>query len=358
MPLLHLSTLTQDLIATSLFLGGAIFLLAFATFSYMGLLPFFPPNRSAFYSGKHVLITGGSSGIGKELARVLIHAGASVTLVARNSTRLADAASHLEPPGESLAATARLNTFAADCADPDAVNRMVDHVERAFGPVDILVNAAGSAVGSYFDLTDPTAFDAQIRANYLSTVYPTHALFKRMARRRAGHLVFVSSMAGLTGVFGHTAYCSSKYAVRGFAESLLFEGKPFGIHVTIVYPPDTDTPGYHRETQTFPPETLEISSSGGLFAADSVARTIADGIMRKRFRVCFGIIGSLLGILTAGLTPNVSLIDVLVLPIARAISPLFLWDQNRIIRKGHKVRFPDINNKTSPESTATTTTTT
>lgn len=298
-------------------------------------------TRNHFYSGKHVLITGGSSGIGKELASVLVAAGASVTLVARNRERLDDTAQQLTPPGEATAPVSRVNVFAADCSDPEAVEKMVDHVERLFGPVDILVNNAGKAVGGYFDQMQPHAFRSQIDSNYFTQVYPTLQIFKRMAARRAGHIVFVSSMAGQVGVFGQSAYVSAKYALRGLAETLYYEGSPFGINVTIVFPPDTDTPGFELEQATMPTETREISDTGGLFSARSVACGIADGVMRKHFRVCFGFIGKLLGILTAGFSPRVSLVDVLIVPIARAIVPIFIWDQQKVIQKGHLARFPN-----------------
>lgn len=340
MPQLSLASL--DVLATSVFLGGAVLLLAFALFSYMGLLPLrASARRPAFYAGKHVVVTGGSSGIGKELARLLVASGASVTLVARNAQRLADAARELEPPDESRGAAKRVNTATADCSDAAKVNAMVDDIERMFGPIDILVNSAGCGVGAYFESSDEAAFRSQMDANYYTQLFPTHAVFKKMAERRNGHIVFVSSMAGLTGLFGQSAYSSAKFAIRGLAEAIYYEGKPFGIDVTIAYPPDTDTPGLQQERQTMPPETLEISDTGGLFSAARVATQIADGVMRKKFRVTIGVIGNLLGILTAGLTPGVSLWDVLLVPITRAITPFFLWDINRAVRRGHANRFPD-----------------
>lgn len=298
----------------------------------------FAQKLSAFFGGKHVLITGGSSGIGKHLARLLLSAGASVTLVARNDDRLAAAAKELRQTTDVPAPSARINVYSVDCSDSNAVEQMAGVVERLYGPVDILVNSAGAAVGGYFEELDASSFRKQMDSNYFSHVYPTHSFFKRMAVRRAGHIVFISSMAGQTGVFGQSAYCATKFAVRGLAETLYFEGKPFGINVTVVFPPDTDTPGLRNERQNMPPETLEISNTGGLFSGDRVALAIAHGILRNRFRVSIGFIGCLLDILTAGLTPGVSFVDVVMVPITKLLTPFFLWDQNRIIRKGHAVR--------------------
>lgn len=88
----------------------------------------------------------------------------------------------------------------------------------------------------------------------------------------SGIIVFVSSQAGLIGLYGYTAYTASKYAVRGFAEALQMEVKPFGISVTVNYPPDTDTPGFAEEEKGKPEETSLISETAGLFKPEKVAK--------------------------------------------------------------------------------------
>ncbi|CDF32484.1 3-ketodihydrosphingosine reductase [Chondrus crispus] len=337
-----------DILATSVFLGGAILILSFALVSYMGLLSSRPSRREAYFAGKHVVITGGSSGIGKELAGILVGAGASVTLVARNMTRLQNAAKELAPPDESLATAARVNIASADCSDAKAVDKMVDDVESQFGPIDILVNSAGTAVGGYFEDLSPETFEFMMKANYFAQLYPTHAVFKRMTHRRAGQIVLISSMAGQIGIIGHSAYSPSKFAVRGLAEAVWYEGKPFGIGVTVAYPPDTDTPGYQSEKDTMPPETHEISNSSGVLTAEKVARGIADGMMRKQYRVSAGFNGRLLGIVSAGLNPGVGIGEVLSMPFLRALAPIFIWDHCRVTAKGHAVRFPNANKEAKP----------
>lgn len=335
----------KDALAVSVFLGGAFVIFVITMCSYMGLFSMFSKNRSTFYSGKHVLITGGSSGIGKELARILLQAGAYVTLVARNRTKLEEAAKELEPPGEINATATRVNFFAADCADPLTVEHMASYVENHFGPVDILVNSAGAGFAAYCETMDPSAFRTMMDTNFFTCAHTTQAFFKRMTLRRTGHVVMVSSIAGQIPVFGYSAYCASKYAVRGFAETLRFEAKPYNINVSIVYPPDTDTPGLKNERTTMPPETMEIGESAGLFSADKVAQCIAEGIKRNQFRISIGFIGGLASIVSAGCTPIASVLDIIVLPFARAISPFIIWDQMRIIRKGHATRFPEHHSK-------------
>jgi 3-dehydrosphinganine reductase len=86
-----------------------------------------------------------------------------------------------------------------------------------------------------------------MRINYIGAVYCTKAVVDSMKNRHFGRIVFVSSQAGQLGVFGYTAYSASKFALRGLAESLQMELKPYNIYVTLSYPPDTDTPGLKEE---------------------------------------------------------------------------------------------------------------
>ena len=90
--------------------------------------------------------------------------------------------------------------------------------------------------------------------------------------RKRKYVVFVSSQAGLIGVYGYTAYAASKFAVRGFAETLDMEVKNYDVSVTVSFPPDTDTPGYHEEAKGKPEETKLISAAAGLFQPEEVAR--------------------------------------------------------------------------------------
>lgn len=332
----------MDRFTVSVVLGGAVLILSVIVFASIGLWKVPILKRLSSYRGKHVLVTGGSSGIGKELARTLVGVGATVTLVARNPVNLQVTVRELEQFRTQTGMSGRVNFFPTDCSNSDATEAMAEYVERQFGPVDILVNCAGGADGGYFENLNSSVFHSVMGVNYFTCVHTTQAFFKRMISRREGHIVIVSSIAGQIPVFGYTAYCGAKFAVRGFAEALYFEAKPYNVRVSIVYPPDTDTPGLRRERQTLPPECLEISETAGLFAAEDVSRTIAYAILQGRFSISFGFIGGLVSILTAGLTPIASVLDVIVIPFARAIAPFFIWDQLRIIRKGHAVRFPNI----------------
>jgi len=119
--------------------------------------------------------------------------------------------------------------------------------------------------------------------NYFGTVNVVRAVVPGMIERRRGSVVGVSSAAGLVGVFGYTAYAPTKFAVRGFFESLRGELAPYGIHVGCSFPPDTDTPQLEDENRYKPKETKAISGTIKPLSAERVAQSIVDGIEKERF---------------------------------------------------------------------------
>jgi 3-dehydrosphinganine reductase len=141
----------------------------------------------------------------------------------------------------------------------------------------------------YFEDVPVSVFERTMAVNYFGTLYPLKALVPAMRRRRRGAVVMISSGAGLHGFFGYTAYSPSKFALRGLAEGLRAELVGTGVHVMIVYPPDTDTPQLAEENKTKPVETTAITAAGGLWTADAVARVTLDGLERKRFAVTPGL---------------------------------------------------------------------
>lgn len=222
--------------------------------------------------GAHVVITGGSSGIGLATAQHAVARGARVSLLARDATRLADAAS-------SVGAVA---TASVDVRDATALRAAIDAVVDAGGPCDVLLTAAGSAHPGYFEQLPDDVFRQQMEVDYFGTLSAVRAVVPSMIERGRGHLVTVSSTAGLIGVFGYTAYAPAKYAVRGLAETLRPELAPHGIVVACAYPPDTRTPGFDAENELKPPETERISAAIKPKEAADVARAIVQGIEKDR----------------------------------------------------------------------------
>ena len=137
---------------------------------------------------------------------------------------------------------------------------------------------------------DPAAFRRQIEVNYLGAVYVTQAALPAMLERRAGHIVNVCSAAGFLGMFGYTAYGASKYALRGFSDTLRAELRPRGIDVSIVFPPDTDTPQLAYDKAARPPEIdIILGQKVSVKSPEFVARAILDGIAHRRYIITPGL---------------------------------------------------------------------
>lgn len=235
-------------------------------------------------AGAHVLITGGSAGIGYATAAHALDRGARVSLVARDAERLAVAEDRLET---RVGDPTRVAAEPADVTDPEMFEQALGLLVAQFGPVNVLVTNAGGARPGHFEELPASVFTEQMELNYFGTLHPIRAVVPSMIERGRGHLVLVSSGAGIVGVYGYSAYSPAKFAVRGLAETLRSELKPHGIVVGCAYPPDTDTPGLEREGETKPAATASISATIKVRSAEAVGKGIVAGIERDRLVITF-----------------------------------------------------------------------
>jgi 3-dehydrosphinganine reductase len=235
---------------------------------------------------QHVLITGGSSGIGRALARLTAQKGACISVIARDPEKLERARREIQ---DSFARSdQKVIAFSADVSDRIQIETAVTAAIGELGPPDLVVTSAGMAhPGRFMDLSI-SVFERTMAVNYFGTLYTVRAALPSMLARKRGHLVLISSGAGLIGIYGYTPYCPGKFAVRGLAESLRGELKQGGISVSVVYPPDTDTPQHREEDKTKPPETRRITAMARTWSAEGVARVILEGVRRKSFLITPG----------------------------------------------------------------------
>ncbi len=242
------------------------------------------------FLGKNVIVTGGSSGIGLASARILAAAGANVVIAARSADQLVEARKELcgfkRNPGQQIEAVA------IDVSDFEMVQQWAAAYEDHFTAPDIIINAAGIGSPGYFETLSSSAFEDTMSVNCGGVINVCRA-FVPLMKSWGGHIVNVSSLAGLLGVFGNTSYCASKFAVIGFSQALRAEMKRYKINVSVICPPDTDTPLLARSQELMPPETRALSGSAGLLSSDRVARVLLKGMLRNRFIIIPGFSGKL-----------------------------------------------------------------
>ena len=250
---------------------------------------------------RHALVTGGSSGIGLAVARRLLADGWHVSLVARDAGRLDDAGRSLAEAAPGAAPRIALET--ADVRDADAVEGAVRRCEARAGAVTWAVASAGAVEPGRFSELPAGSFRRMMDVNFFGALNLVHSVLPSMRAAGRGRLVLVSSGAALIGQYGYSAYGASKFALRGLAESLKAELDFEPIGISIVYPPDTDTPQLHEERRTRPAETGAIAAQAKVWSADDVARHIVDGAARGRFAITPGWEMSALGALHSVLAP-------------------------------------------------------
>ena len=182
------------------------------------------------FKNKTVLITGASSGIGKQTAIEFAKQGANIILVARRKEKLDEIATQLEK--------FNIITFVCQCdvSDKAQVKEMSKNVLEKFDSIDVLVNNAGFAIyGSVKELSIDE-IESQMETNYFGMMYCIKNFLPSMLDKKSGHIVNVASVAASFGLPGIASYCASKFAMLGFSEGLKHELHGTGVGVTVVSP--------------------------------------------------------------------------------------------------------------------------
>ncbi|MFL5846912.1 MAG: SDR family oxidoreductase [Solirubrobacteraceae bacterium] len=187
-----------------------------------------------------VVVTGGSAGVGRAVARRLVADGDAVALLARGEDKLEAARQEL------LAAGGRVMTCSVDVADAEAVESAADRVERELGPIDVWINCAMTATLAFVHETTPAEFRRVTEVTYLGFVHGTLAALRRMRPRNRGTIVMVGSALAYRAIPLQATYCAAKHAVRAFADSLRVELMHEGsaVKVTTVHLPGLNTPQF------------------------------------------------------------------------------------------------------------------
>jgi short-subunit dehydrogenase len=240
------------------------------------------------FKDKVIYIVGGSSGIGLAAGKLFAREGAHVVIFARRKEVLEQAVQEITAAAVSKAQ--RIAGLPLDVGDYRQVDETLNKAMEQFGIPDVLVNCAGTSHPGCFEAVPYEHFDDTMKVNVYGVWNATSVLAPPM-KKRGGHIVNVSSVAGYIGLFGSTAYRASKFAVIGFSEALRSELNASGIQVSVFCPPDTDTPLFHEANKTKPPETKEISKKAKLMQPEDVAASLIAGMRKGQFMIIPGFDG-------------------------------------------------------------------
>lgn len=239
-----------------------------------------------FYNNKTAYITGGSSGIGLSIARILSSYGTNVVIFARNKEKLKRALAEIEKKKKTL--SQRFAFVEMDVSDAQGVKKKIDRTVREFGIPDIVINSAGITCCSRFEQIPFEKFDELMKIDLYGIWNMLQAVIPHMKENGGGNIVNISSMAGIIGVFGYTAYSAAKFGIIGLSECLRGELKGHNINVSVLCPPDTDTPQLAEENKTKPDETRAIAGNAGLYQPDYVAGKLLKNLVKKKFIIIPG----------------------------------------------------------------------
>ncbi|RZM07473.1 MAG: SDR family NAD(P)-dependent oxidoreductase, partial [Sphingomonas sp.] len=205
------------------------------------------------------LITGCSTGFGRDLAQLIIDRGWRLIATARDAARVADLAE---------AAPDRVLALALDVTEQDQIEAVTKAAIEKFGRIDVLVNNAGYGYQSTIEEGVEAEIRKQFDANTFGLFAMTRAVLPHMRAQKSGHIINITSVAGLVGFMGSGYYAASKHAVEGFSDSLLAEVQPLGIDVTCVEPGPFRTDWAGR--------SLQQTESRIADYADTAAKRLAD----------------------------------------------------------------------------------
>lgn len=199
-------------------------------------------------------ISGCSTGFGRELAKLVLARGSRAVVTARDAARVADLADGVED---------RALAVSLDVTDQAQIDDAVAQAKAKFGRIDVLVNNAGYGYQASIEEGDEAEIRAQFDANVFGLFALTRAVLPVMRAQKSGHVINITSVAGLVGFPGSGYYAASKHAVEGFSDSLLAEVAPLGIRVTCVEPGPFRTDWAGRSLKQTPVAIADYAETAG-----------------------------------------------------------------------------------------------
>ncbi|RZC52372.1 hypothetical protein C5167_020796 [Papaver somniferum] len=274
---------------------------------------------------RHIFITGGSSGIGLSLAHQAASEGARVTILARDPNKLEQARDSIH-----LSTGVDVNIAIADVRDFETLKAVMDEVD----PIDVLVCNQGVYIGGELEFQKMENIKMMVDVNLMGTLNLIKAALPRMKNNRKirgpASIALMSSQAGQQcGFYGYTTYSATKFGLRGLGEALQMELISDDIHVSLIFPPDTATPGLIEERKRRPRVMRKIAACSSPMTADEVARKTLDGIKSGTFLVSCNFLGFLMCLGAADFAPQRSILtafaEIFAAGFIRFYAIAFLW---------------------------------
>jgi len=241
---------------------------------------------SQYFDKKLVLVTGGSSGIGKAIATECVSYGANVFILARRLEQLTSTILCLKD--RKIHNDQRIGLISTDVSDNHQIHSILTKFIEKVGVPDIVINSAGIVKPGTVTELEIKSFQSIMDVNFFGTVNVTKELLPAMMQRHSGHIINISSFVGFYASYGYSAYAASKFAVRGFSDVIRAELKPLGIRVSVVFPADTDTPQLAQERKEQSAVMRDVNSTGGLMPAEKVAHIILTKAAKNRYVITPG----------------------------------------------------------------------
>lgn len=233
----------------------------------------------SFIKDKVVIITGGSSGIGKACAERFGREGARICITGRNAENLKVAAEELR------ARKIEVVTVQGDVSNENDCVRIINETLNTYGRIDVLINNAGISMRAFFKNVDLGVIRQLMEVNFFGTVYCTKYALKQLLKSN-GSIVGISSVAGYQGLPGRSGYSASKFAMEGFLKALRLENYNSGLHVMIVCPGYTES--NIRKTALVADGSAQGQSprdEAKMMTSEEVANYVFNGVKNRKQRV-------------------------------------------------------------------------
>jgi len=243
------------------------------------------------FTGGTAVLTGAASGMGEQMAHQLADKGSNLALIDRDAVRLSAVTDAIRSRHADLDVTA----YVVDLVDTSAIDDLAARVLADHPRVTLLINNAGVGLGGRFDQLTAEEFDWLIAINFQAPVAMTRAFLPTLKKSTGSHIVNVSSLFGLIAPPGQTAYAASKFAIRGFSESLRHELADDGIGVTTIHPGGINT--RIAESSRHAASITDEEAAAGkeafskllTYPADKAAAQILSGVEHRKGRVLIAV---------------------------------------------------------------------